>query len=736
MKKILSVLTLMMALLMLLGSYPIFAKAYTSYTYSIDGAPVVSPDAYTPDRVVNSAAMGLPDTLKEPSDMVVDDDGNVYIVDTSANCIYMLDKFYKFVTSFGQTFQNDQGVMDALNAPKGMFITEETDEEGNSATFYYVADTQNARVVIFTCEHDKDGNRVLNEEGKPDIKIDRVILAPDSDIMDKKAVYMPVAIAVDKTGNMYVVSSTTTEGVIVLAPDGSFKGFLGAQKVYIDAKTLLKRSFMTPEQRAKQLNNVPVEYNNITIDDENFVYVTSANPQYSAQQQESIKGKTSDYSSVKKLNSSGDDVMVRGGFFGPGGEVNIITASNNETDITGPSEIIDVALGDEGTWSILDKKRSKVYTYDSYGRLLHVFGDIGDALGNIKAAESLIYQGDKLLILDKTNLSFTVYERTEYGNILINALRNDNNRDYDLAQKDWKEILKRNGNFDAAYVGIGMGLYREGKWSEAMEYFKYAYDTENYSNAFQEYRKQWVSKYIIVIPIVVIAVVFGLSKLFGWANKVNKAGILKKGKRKMHEEVLYAFHLFGHPFDGFWDLKHEKRGSVRGATFWVLLAVAAFTYQAVGQAYLFNPTGLTSSVVVQAVSILMPLFLWVAANWCLTTLMDGEGSLKDIYIACGYSLAPLPFFVIPSVISTHFFSLNESGIVTLLVSMGWIWVALLLISGMMVTHGYSLFKNFLTCIMTIVGMAFIMFIGLLFTGLIQKIVGFVSSIVTELSYRM
>ena len=32
----------------------------------------------------------------------------------------------------------------------------------------------------------------------------------------------------------------------------------------------------------------------------------------------------------------------------------------------------------------------------------------------------------------------------------------------------------------------------------------------------------------------------------------------------------------------------------------------------------------------QIVSVLIPLFLFVTANWCLTTLFDGEGNYKDI----------------------------------------------------------------------------------------------------------
>ncbi len=706
-----------MCFIMLLGSFSSYAAAYKSYTYSIDGFPVDSPDGYTPDRQVTPADMNLAaapsglDTLNDPADMVTDKEENVYIVDRGNNRILMLDKYYKFKLEFGMSFYNDQGVPDSLESPSGMYVTEQ---------FIYVADTENSRIVVF----DRLGN------------FHHIVEEPSADIMRSDSIYKPVALAVDSIGNMYIVSSTTYEGVIVLKEDGSFQCYLGAQQVSVNAAELIWLQFMTAEQRAQTASYLSTEYNNITIDEEGFVFVTSSNIA-EADQQAAIEGKSSAHSPVKKLNSSGDDVMARSGFFGPGGEVSVIWDSKDDNVITGASKIIDVAMGEEGTWSILDEKRSKVYTYDAYGRLLFVFGDKGEMLGNIETAEALTYQGSKLLLLDKgLSTNITVYERTEYGDILINALHNDNERNYDAAVEDWEKILQRNGNFDAAYVGIGNAYYRSGQWEDAMEYYKYAYDTDGYSKAFQEYRKEWISKYVLVVPVAVIAIVFVLSKFFKWVNKVNDGAILKSGRRSFKEEVLYAFHLFGHPFDGFWDLKHEKRGSVRGATFWLVLAALAFTYQAVGQAYLFNPTGITSSVFVQAVSIVMPVFLWVTANWCLTTLCDGEGSYKDVYIAVGYSLAPLPLLVIPSVLLTHIFSLNEAGLVSLLVTIAWAWVAIMVFFGMLVTHGYSLGVNVVTCLGTIVGVAFIMFIGLLFTGLLQKIVGFVTSIVTEISFRM
>ena len=130
------------------------------------------------------------------------------------------------------------------------------------------------------------------------------------------------------------------------------------------------------------------------------------------------------------------------------------------------------------------------------------------------------------------------------------------------------------------------------------------------------------------------------------------------------------------------------------------------------------------------------LFLWVVANWCLTTLFDGEGSFKDIFIACGYSLVPLILTVVPCTIYTNFALLEELDITDLVVTVGFIWTMLLIFVGMMVTHDYTLSKNFITSLGTVVAMVFIMFVAILFTTLVGKIISFITNIVTEISYRM
>jgi hypothetical protein len=127
--------------------------------------------------------------------------------------------------------------------------------------------------------------------------------------------------------------------------------------------------------------------------------------------------------------------------------------------------------------------------------------------------------------------------------------------------------------------------------------------------------------------------------------------------------------------------------------------------------------------------------LWVTANWCTTTLFEGEGSFKDVYIATCYSLVPLPLLIIPSVMISNVLTITELEMVTMIQAFAFIWLRMLVFFGMMVTHDYSLGKNVITSIVSIVGVAFIIFLAGLFSALVAKVFTFFYNIYIELSYR-
>lgn len=200
--------------------------------------------------------------------------------------------------------------------------------------------------------------------------------------------------------------------------------------------------------------------------------------------------------------------------------------------------------------------------------------------------------------------------------------------------------------------------------------------------------------------------------------------------------LRYGFHVIFHPFDGFWDLKREKRGSVSAALTFIILTIFMLVVQKQNTAFLFNMNRLDAiNVMVDVITVSLVCLLWCVANWCLTSLMDGEGKLKDILIFTGYSLIPLWLIQFPLVAVSHMITTEEGTFYYVLTTISYMWTGALLLAGMMVTHQYSVKKTLFTTLLTIVGMGILLFIGLLFFSVIQQIVTFVTTVYREVRFR-
>ena len=718
-KKITRVFVFVCALLMLLPLSAFATIPYSTYTYSIDGLVLDSPDAYVPDgsSAYTFTKMGLDKDLNSPSDIESDGQGNIYITDKGNNRIVILDKHYKIKhNGYIEKFINSDGVEDSFNTPTSTFVVDDGDYRG-----LYVCDKGNKRIVVFDQET---------------FEFKRIIGQPRSELIDS---YDPVSCVVDKYGRIYVAPEMTKNGILVMTSHGEFINFIGAPKVAVEGLAALL-ALIAPA--AVEQGNTPTTYANLELDTTTgeFVYGTIIfSSDYESNQLSGITSKSSDYSPVRLLNANGTDIMKRNGFFAPAGEVavelNVKKTASNESAPTGVSQVKDVSSGPDGVWSIIDSKRSKVYTYDSDGNLLYIFGDKGAEFGNIEKAAAITYQGSNIIVLDEYNRSFTVYRRTQYAEILSYAIQKQNERKYNEAADYWNDVLARNNNFDTAYVAMGKALYRAEQYDEAIAYFQNAFDTENYALAFKEIRAEVMADWFALVVVGIVVAFWLLIRILRWMGKVNKVAATNSEKRGYVAEFCYGMHLIFHPFDGYWDLKHEKRGTIRASITFIILTVLAFYYQSIGQGYYYNPQGEYGTIFSQMFSVLIPFVLFIVANWCFTTLFDGEGSLKDIFIAASYGLYPMPLFIVISTVLTNVLVGTEAQITSIIVVIAAIWMVALIIIGMQVTHDYSMGKNILTIIATIVGMVFIMFILLLFTSLIGKMTSFVSTITSELSYR-
>ena len=95
---------------------------------------------------------------------------------------------------------------------------------------------------------------------------------------------------------------------------------------------------------------------------------------------------------------------------------------------TPPSKFIDIVARESGIYSALDLNRGRVFTYDSDGHLLYVFGARGYQAGAAVKPSAIEEINGNLLVLDAITNTVTVYKPTEYAAAIHRALGFTNRR--------------------------------------------------------------------------------------------------------------------------------------------------------------------------------------------------------------------------------------------------------------------------------------------------------------------
>lgn len=202
------------------------------------------------------------------------------------------------------------------------------------------------------------------------------------------------------------------------------------------------------------------------------------------------------------------------------------------------------------------------------------------------------------------------------------------------------------------------------------------------------------------------------------------------------DTLKYAMYVITHPIDGFWDLTHEKRGSIAAANTIVLLTVLARLVSLQYTSFLFIQVQWEYINIFKYIaSILFPLALFCVGNWGLTTLFDGKGTLSKIYMGTAYALTPYPLILFPVTFLSNFVTKEEGAFYSFAITFSLGWAAILIICAMMEIHEYTLSKTLLFIFFSIFAMAVIVFILLLFFSMISQGIAYFVSVAKEIMFR-
>ena len=681
-------------------NYPVDTP-YETYIYNSENEPIAIPSAFSTKQTFSGTDI-TETNFSRLSDVFYNGSGKIVLCDSDNSRIVITDTSLQLIAEVTQF--DYQGRRESLNHPKGVWADDSS---------VYVADTDNHRIVSFH----------INGET---VTADRIFERPDISVLSEDYEYTPTKLSVDAAGKMYVIAEGVNQGLICLNEKGDFQSFLGAPQVEPNFFEAVWRKIATKEQLARMESYVPTEYSSITMDTYGFLYVTS---------------QTSNSVPAGKINSNGDNVItkIRNGDFG---DLEYL----GKSDTSYAPYFTDVALCSSGKigediYYLIDSRQGRIYGYTDDGYLLYAFGMNGSQHGTFYSASAIEYipgdnTGDvgRLLIADSFKNTLTVLQETDFAVRIRNALSLYNLGKYEEARSAWTEVQNISSGYMLANIGIAKLDLIEKQYRTAMAHLKDIREYELYAQAFSSWRDDFIRGNFswLIVAVLAAVVIVGAAVYF-----YKKSGLCKKlAGFPVCRGYKYGTYVMFHPFDGFWDVKREKRGNLKSA---IVIAVLFFVFYALNLqfgGYIVTKTISEEVNVLYHVALMfLPLLLWVISNWCFTTLMDGKGSMRDIIIATCYALKPYVIFALPMLVLSNVLAVSEIPFYMVLQAIVVGWVIFLLFSGLMMTHDYSLGKSVLTVILILVGICLIIFIMLLILSIAQDLYQFVYNIYQELSFR-
>lgn len=646
---------------------------YKTFTEDHNRGIIRTQDAYRP---IGSIEKIGDYELKSPSDIHIDAEDQIYIADTGNHRILVVDSegYLKRIVGEG-----------VLKQPTGVFV----DDQG----LIYAADSGANEVVQF----DAAGNKV------------RSFGKPDSPLFGANTPYKPAKVAVDKRGNLYIVSEGTTNGIIQLSVNGDFLGFFGSNDTRVDLKLILQHTFFTKEQRLKLFKNIPNSPTNVTIDGRGLIYTVT----------QGYKGR-----SIKRLNISGNNLLPEDMVYDP--------------------LVRGIAISSHGNIVTVSEK-GFIFEYDREGNLLFVFGGPDDGRSRmglfVSPSGISVNSTDHLFVLDKERGNIQILEPAGFAKTVHEALKLYNEGYYVQSQEPWNRVLQLNNLFDLAHKGLAESYYKQQQYELALKEYAIAGDRGGYSNAFWEIRNRWLKENVLTAFFILIGLVAAWKLLKFIHGRTGAFALVvlvvrRVWNMKLIREVGYVFHFIRHPIDGFYGIKEENRVSALSATVLYLLFFVEYLISIYYTGFIFNDTEPTEIVLTKEMLLVFtPFALWVAANYLVSTINEGEGKFSEIYKATIYAFAPYLVFHPVIVLVSNALTVNDAFIYHFSTLIVQVWCIILLFILVKDVHDFTFKETVKNICMTLFGMLILLLVVFILYVLLDQVYDFVYSVIQEGTVR-
>lgn len=208
----------------------------------------------------------------------------------------------------------------------------------------------------------------------------------------------------------------------------------------------------------------------------------------------------------------------------------------------------------------------------------------------------------------------------------------------------------------------------------------------------------------------------------------------------MLETIRLSLMMLSKPSQTLWQLRYEGRGKLSSAFFLMALAMIMRLIWVYGTGFIFRSGMYRETEYIRASDEILTYLIfwltWTLANWGVSTLMDGEGTVRDIAIASSYALTPLIVLTLPMVLLSNVLTLQENSLYLVFSRGSLLWTGYLLFLQVRTTNDFDTKKALSMTALTVIAMFLLWALAILLYLLNVQIIVFVGTLYRELALRM
>ena len=137
----------------------------------------------------------------------------------------------------------------------------------------------------------------------------------------------------------------------------------------------------------------------------------------------------------------------------------------------------------------------------------------------------------------------------------------------------------------------------------------------------------------------------------------------------------------------------------------------------------------------EMLKIFLPLFLWVIANTLVSSIREGEGRFKDVYVSTIFSLTPIVIVLPIITILSHALTYNEQFIISLLQTVGIGATVIYFFIMVKETHYYSVKESIGSIFISLFTMIMMLLSTIIIYILLNELFTLIRDIIMEVFYR-